>query len=104
MNRIVENYTGAQEWKRVYDDGWIEQGGKIETSFGSRGSYTFTFPVPFTATPLSFDTTVIYPKYGDQLGFELCVTNLTATSVTVMYDYPSNAGNIKGFYWRAKGV
>lgn len=104
MSRIIDNTETSTSWQRIYSDGWIEQGGKVTTSFSSRGSYTFTFPTPFTEPPLSFDTTVIFPKYGDQLGFELCVTNLTATSATVMYDYPTNSGRIQGFYWRAKGI
>lgn len=104
MSRIIDNETDSSNWNRVYSDRWIEQGGKITTSFSSRGSYSFTFPIPFTAPPLSLDTTVIFPKYGDQLGFELCVTDLTATGATVMYDYPTNASRIQGFYWRAKGV
>ena len=103
MSRIIANATNSSNWSRVYSDGWIEQGGKVETAFTSRGSVTFAFPVQFTQTPVSIDTTVIFPKYGDQLGFELCVTDLSTTDATVMYDYGTNASKIQGFYWRAKG-
>ena len=103
MSTITANATLNTEWYRKYSDGWIEQGGCVKTSFSSRGSVSFTFPVAFTSTPVSIDTTPIFPKTGDQLGFELCVTSLTATGATVMYDFTTGSGNIQGFYWRVKG-
>ena len=50
MSRIIDNETDSSNWNRVYSDGWIEQGGKITTSFSSRGSYSFTFPNSFERT------------------------------------------------------
>lgn len=104
MSKVISNSLNGKDWFRKYDDGWIEQGGEIDVNFSNRGTYTFTFPVPFTQTPISFNTTVELAKTGDQLGFELCLTNLTATGATLLYDYTTGSGKIKKVFWTAKGL
>lgn len=104
MSKIVANSLTNSNWYKRYDDGWVEQGGEIEVSFSSRGTCSFTFPAPFSEPPLSFNTTVHLAKTGDQLGFELCVTDITATGATLLYDYTTASSNIKKVFWTAKGV
>lgn len=104
MSKIVANSLTNSNWYKRYDDGWVEQGGEIDVTFSSRGTYSFTFPTPFTEAPLNFNTTVHLAKTGDQLGFELCVTSLTATGATLLYDYTTGAGSIKKVFWTAKGI
>lgn len=103
MNKIVGNHTDRNSWIRVYDDGWMEQGGKVAASFSSRGSVSFEFPKAFTSTPLSIDTTVICPYESDNNGFELLITSISATGCTLLFDNTTGYSKIKGFYWRAKG-
>lgn len=104
MSKIVANSLTNSNWYKRYDDGWIEQGGEIDVTFSNRGTYSFTFPTPFTEPPLNFNTTVHLAKTGDQLGFELCVTDITATGATLLYDYTTASSNIKKVFWTAKGV
>ena len=104
MSKIVANSLTNSNWYKRYDDGWIEQGGEIDVTFSSRGTYSFTFPTPFTEAPLNFNTTVHLAKTGDQLGFELCVTSLTATGATLLYDYTTGSSSIKKVFWTAKGI
>lgn len=103
MNKVIENYSDANNWYRVYDDGWIEQGGKISTSVISRGSVALTFPRAFTSAPVSIDTTIIAPRTGDGSGYEFTITALTSTGVSLLFDTTSAYGRITGFYWTAKG-
>ena len=104
MSKIIANSTASPNWYRKYDDGWIEQGGEIDVTFANKGTYSFTFPVAFTAVPLSIDTTVHLAKNGNQLGFELCITGLTATGATLLYDYTTGSSIIKKVFWTAKGI
>jgi len=104
MSKIIANSTTNTSWLQKYDDGWIEQGGKLAVTFANKGSFSFTFPVPFTSTPLSLDTTVYTTKTGDQYGFELCVTNLTATGATLLYDFGAGGSYIKNIFWTARGI
>lgn len=104
MSKIIDNSLNTSNWLRKYDDGWTEQGGEIDVTFSNRGTCSFVFPTPFTEPPLSFNTTVHLAKTGDQLGFELCVTSLTATGATLLYDYTTGSGNIKKVFWTAKGI
>ena len=104
MSKIVANSLTGSNWHKQYDDGWLEQGGDIDATFANKGTFSFTFPVPFTAAPLSLDTTVHTNKTGDQYGFELCVTSLTATGATLLYDFGSGGSYIKKIFWTARGI
>lgn len=48
---VVETYKNGSSWYRIYDDGWVEQGGKVTTSASaSSKSYAeITYLVPFNS-------------------------------------------------------
>lgn len=102
---IVESVTCNNEWYRKYSDGWIEQGGCAPIIFkgGTRATYSYTFPVPFTSAPVSLDTTILSAQQTDGLAYELCVTSLTATGFTALIGYPNYPERTSGVFWRAKG-
>ena len=50
MIKIIENYSDNNYWYRKYDDGLIEQGGKVMQTIGTDGTYIYTFPRAFTST------------------------------------------------------
>lgn len=104
MSRIIANSTTSSSWYRRYSDGWIEQGGEIDVTFSNKGSYSFTFPIAFTATPLNINTTIHLSKDGNQYGFELCLTSISATGATFLYDANAGSSIIKKVFWSAKGV
>ena len=104
MRKIVENYSDSDYWYRKYDDGLIEQGGKLLKTWSTDETYAFTFPRPFSSTPLYMLTTVINPRSGgDSYGNEFGVktSTLSSTGVTILND-EYNTGK-KGFYWEAAG-
>ena len=45
---VVETWKSGDSWYRKWSDGYIEQGGKIQTATGSNGKYTVTFHKPMT--------------------------------------------------------
>lgn len=45
---VVETYQNGTDWYRIYDDGWVEQGGRISVS--QDNSTTVTFLKPFANT------------------------------------------------------
>lgn len=104
MSKIIANSTTTSNWYRRYDNGWLEQGGEIDVTFANKGSYSFTFPIPFTSTPLNINTTVHLSKDGNQYGFELCLTSLSATGATLLYDANAGSTKIKKVFWSAKGI
>ena len=102
MKKIVENYSDSSHWYRKYEDNFIEQGGTIITSISVGGSYTLTFPVSFTSTPINIRTTVYRPRNGDSAGSALTLKTGTLTSTEAVF--MNDGSNAKaGFYWEACG-
>lgn len=46
--KLVESRTSATYWYRLYDDGWVEQGGKVTVGQDSR--VNVTLPIPMNST------------------------------------------------------
>lgn len=47
---IIKTYTNGPLWYRLYDDGWVEQGGNFGAAFSSWTDKTTTFLIPFKDT------------------------------------------------------
>lgn len=103
MRKIVENYSDNDYWYRKYDDGLIEQGGKVMQAIGTDGTYIYTFPRAFTSTPIYMNITVIAPRSSDSYGHEFTIKKdyLLSTEVTIFNDCYGT--NVQGFYWEAIG-
>lgn len=103
MIKIIENYSGTDSWHRKYDNGWIEQGGRVDKTFSSNEEWNFTFPYSFTTAPLSINATFIAPRSSNSYGGEVGVktNSVTATGLTFMND--GYGTNKTGYVWEAKG-
>lgn len=92
VKTVVESYYNATSWYRIWSDGWIEQGGKIDNSSGMI-SFVKVFsviPLGILITPYRSDNSVII---SSSLG------NLTSSSFT----YIATSTYTAGIYWKACG-
>lgn len=60
---VVERWSQGTEWYRVYDDGWIEQGGNVPDGSGIT-LYTKTFAKPFSDTNYTIVASGEYSEDG----------------------------------------
>lgn len=51
VHAVVETYQNGYSWYRVYDDGWVEQGGKLISSVSGSGFLAVYFLKPFQQDP-----------------------------------------------------
>lgn len=49
---VIETYQNGSNWYRLYDDGWVEQGGEV--SYSSTGESTVNLIVPYLGTYYTF--------------------------------------------------
>ena len=47
VHTVIETYQNGADWYRIYDDGWVEQGGNFGAAYTSYTQKTFTFLKPF---------------------------------------------------------
>lgn len=103
MRKIVSNYTNSDSWYRIWDDGFIEQGGKVTVSISTSSSYNFTFPIPFTSAPINIDTTTTASGSSNSQGNELTIKIETLTATGVQFVNEGYGTNKTGFVWIARG-
>lgn len=78
---VVEAYRNGTEWYRVYSDGWVEQGGQIQTA--NKAASTLTFLKPMVDTNYAFFVTQRDGSEGDfSNGFN--TKTYTTTSLVIM--------------------
>jgi hypothetical protein len=100
---VVDSYYDDQtgDWYRVYDDGWVEQGG--------RGTYTFgvvsttTFLKPFNDTKYDIQVSDIVAVGSDIRSGAALVDNLTTTGFSYARNY-STVGWTNNYMWQACGM
>lgn len=78
-------------WYRLYDDGWVEQGGRHAPS-----GKTVTLPVEMANANYETIINVLYNNSGNAPYNELGYTSKTTTSFT-------KGGNATEFYWVVYG-
>ncbi len=99
---LIEEYSTANYWYRIYSDGWMEQGGKITVTTTS----AVTFPVSFSATPLFISTNPYNQPTNDtsDVNYVTSAKNITGTGFTLCYyDTSSTSGRTGICTWEAKG-
>lgn len=78
---VVESYQNGTEWYRVYSDGWVEQGGQIQTA--NKVASTLTFLKPMADTNYTVFVTQKDGAEGDfSNGFN--TKTYTTTSLVIM--------------------
>ena len=103
MIKIVENYSDANTWYRKYNNGFIEQGGKVTRTFNTDSTWNFTFPRSFTEAPLSVSATYIAPRSSDSSGGQVGINKDTVTATGLTFIQDGYGTNKTGFIWEAKG-
>lgn len=100
---IVESYVNGTNWYRIWNDGWVEQGGTIPISSLSQG-IPINFLIPFSNTDYNVEITT---QAGDSENTtsRIYIVNrtITQTGITVANNgWGTNYFGIKGF-WVARG-
>ena len=93
---VIENYKNGYSWYRIWSDGWIEQGGVIDTSSSVTG--TLKFLKPYST---SYYTVSLTPLRGDSSHpiTAWVVLPYTATS----FDFAATPSYTGAILWIAEG-
>lgn len=89
---VIKSYVNGNDWYKIYNDGWIEQGGLLAVS-----QTTLTFITPFVSSPSNVTFTGISSD-----------GTTTVKQGEIGYNTISNTGLVKVAYnksllWQAKG-
>ena len=97
---VVQNYKNGNSWYRVWSDGWIEQGGIVE-SIPANSTKTVTFLKAFTTTNYYINCN---QPMKSTYSFETCgITTRTTGSFTVHQKSYNNDGGAFNSAWYACG-
>ena len=99
---LIEVYNTENYWRRVYSDGWIEQGGKVTVTTTLDISYPLSFqsaPLKVTVDPYN------QPTNSTSDNNYICMPrNITNTAFTLAYhDSDGSSGRTGLCTWEAKG-
>lgn len=104
---VVE--TGRSEdgtaWYRKWSDGWIEQGGFLQGSYGSTVTIPIILPTPFTGTDYNVQITGYGTRTaGDNLANVVVgYISKTETTINAATRRISEGENLRGLSWQACG-
>lgn len=99
---VIEAYSTANFWYRIYSDGWIEQGGKVTVT----GTSEITFPIALKSTPLYLNPNPYNASsdFPDDLNYVCTAKNITNTGFTLNYSNSESEEIRTGICtWEAKG-
>jgi len=100
---VVDTYVNGSSWYRIYDDGWVEQGGVINSvTANTYTSATVTFLKPFINT--NYTVLITQNDDGQQLGISSSTgAESVHTKSTTNFVIASNAWTY-GRNWYACGM
>lgn len=90
------NYT----WYRLYDDGWVEQGGY--STYSSGINRTIVFPVEMLDIHYCANVTIL--GYTANADYSIAVGNRTTTGFNIGCWYNTNTPLQQGVSWEVKGL
>ena len=100
LRYVVESYSSGTNWYRLYNDGWLEQGG-VHPYSGVSNHYRVVFPKPFTDTNYHISKTNRY--YQDSTNNARCF-NFYSRNTTYADTWDADTNNSgNGFSWMACG-
>ena len=78
---VKQSYVAPDNsmWARIWNDGWIEQGGICYIT----GNYTVTYPAPFASNLGEKRTIIITPTNGSYSGLDYAASEVSNTSFTI---------------------
>lgn len=91
VKTVVLTYVNGMSWYRVWSDGWIEQGGFVNTVSGST---VVSLLKPFKDTNFGISVSAKYPSYS----YTAAINSFTTSSITVGVNETG-----VDFYWQACG-
>ncbi len=99
---ITEVYNSENYWRRIYSDGWIEQGGKVTVA----SILDVTYPLAFKSEPLKFTVNPYnQPTNSTSDNNYVCMPkNISNTAFRIAYyDSDGSSGRTGLCTWEAKG-
>ena len=90
IHYIVTTYKGSNNWYRIWDDGFIEQGGYLKGTANTQ-STTVTLPKGFSNTTYHIVTNFEYTQQSGAYYGYLCAYSKTTTTFKTML-YKDNTG------------
>lgn len=104
MRYITDTYSSGTSWYRIYSDGWIEQGGRIQVT--TKNNATVTFLKAFKNT--NYTLSCISERYtssNTSLTDDIAVTiSAMSNSNVTLYPYDAGGDNYTTYVrWEAKG-
>ena len=101
LQYIINQSYGSSSWYRVWSDGWIEQGGQVDSPAGvTNQNYVITLPIPFTNNNYYFNRCTRMDRLDGGKEWYIGYRSKTTTTVTVTQEQQSFSGN---FIWYACG-
>lgn len=100
---VVEAYNDGTNWYRVWSDGWIEQGGRIESA-SQTNKIVFTLTLHKAYRDMQYNVQFT-GGYGSDGGADIWTGVIKSTTTVEMTGYDrSTSGTVGGFvFWRACG-
>lgn len=95
QNEVVETYHSGTEWYRVWSDGWIEQGGRIQIQASTYADITLLKPFADKNYMISFSHSLL----GTSGQAESYAIPASASSIRL----GNGCGNAQSFTWSACG-
>lgn len=96
---VVETYQNGKSWYRVYDDGWIEQGGSGRNAAGTTQTIV-TFVKPFT----NANSYKFFAQHVGSSNASATMTHEQATTTDIKINYSqAYSGGARVFDWIAFG-
>ena len=80
VKTVVETWHSGTEWYRVWSDGWIEQGGFIDTGSSDNGKAVKSFNKPFSNA--NYTIILAFKTTGDGYSSSFNATYLDASNVS----------------------
>lgn len=99
---LTEVYNSDNYWRRVYSDGWIEQGGKVTVTT----ALDITYPLSFKSAPLKVTVDPYnQPTNSTSDTNYICMPkNISNTAFSLTYyDSDGSSGRTGLCSWEAKG-
>ena len=95
---VTQTWRSGTSWYRVWSDGWIEQGGFVNSPYEQ--VVTITLNKPLNTTNY---TILLGPVGGSESSVRVQPSNQTKTSFQTARYYSGNGGESGSLYWEALG-
>lgn len=104
VRTVIETYSNGTNWYRVWNDGWIEQGGYISSTAVGDSYVTINLWRPFSNTKYFVMNQHEQTAYTNNWGSG-CASIHTSNKKTTSFELSvDGCTNTSGYYWMACGL